>query len=168
MPNWQSVATVLAAAGIHVDPARKAEAVAGGDISAAWRVPTKTGNVFLKTGAAQDIEMFSAERAALAEIAASNTVRVPTPLALGTDGRTSLLALEGLPFSAATREVGARFGEQLAALHRVTANTHGWHRDNLIGATPQPNKRCDDWVVFYREQRLRHQLWLAGRQGYRF
>lgn len=35
--------------------------------------------------------------------------------------------------------------------------------DNTIGGTPQPNGWMDDWVGFFGEQRLGHQLTLAGR-----
>lgn len=38
----------------------------------------------------------------------------------------------------------------------------GFPVDNTIGATPQPNGWMDNWVDFYREKRLRHQLQLAG------
>lgn len=34
--------------------------------------------------------------------------------------------------------------------------------DNTIGGTPQPNGWLSDWVEFFRERRLRHQLELAG------
>lgn len=166
MPNWQSVATVLAAAGIHLDKGSRPLAIAGGDISAAWRVTTGNGPVFLKTGSAEEIGMFSAERDALAAIAATDTVKVPAPLALGTDGKSSMLALEWLHLGAATPQTGARFGQQLAALHRNTAAEFGWHCDNTIGKTPQPNRRSDNWLSFFREQRLEFQLRLAARRGY--
>ena len=38
----------------------------------------------------------------------------------------------------------------------------GFSCDNTIGATPQPNDWTRDWVTFYREKRLWHQLQLAG------
>lgn len=167
MPNWQSVATVLAAAGIYIDESRQIEAVAGGDIAAAWCVPTQQGSTFLKTAAAADIDMFSAERDALTALAATNTVKVPVPLALGTDGMTSMLALEWLTLGAVSAESGRRLGKQLAELHRNTAPVFGWWRDNTIGRTPQPNNRCNDWVEFFREYRLGQQLELAARQGHR-
>ena len=55
--------------------------------------------------------------------------------------------------------------EGLAALHRVGAGRFGWHRDNTIGSTPQPNGWDDDWVRFWRERRLGFQLDLAARSG---
>lgn len=167
MPNWQNVATVLAAAGIHTDQSRKPVSVGGGDISAAWRVATRDGFVFLKTAMASDIEMFSAERDALAVLAAGNEIRVPAPLALGSDGKTSLLALQWLELGGATEQTGRHFGRALASLHRVTAAEFGWPRSNFIGRTPQPNRRSKDWPEFFREQRLRFQLDLAARQGHR-
>ncbi len=38
----------------------------------------------------------------------------------------------------------------------------GFAVDNTIGATPQPNGWMDNWVDFFRERRLRHQLQLAS------
>ena len=38
----------------------------------------------------------------------------------------------------------------------------GFACNNTIGGTPQPNPWEDDWVAFFREHRLRHQLKLAG------
>lgn len=38
----------------------------------------------------------------------------------------------------------------------------GFAVDNTIGGTPQPNGWMDNWVEFFRERRLRHQLDLAG------
>jgi fructosamine-3-kinase len=42
------------------------------------------------------------------------------------------------------------------------AGKFGFAVDNTIGATPQPNGWMDDWVDFYRERRIRHQLQLLG------
>jgi fructosamine-3-kinase len=38
--------------------------------------------------------------------------------------------------------------------------------DNTIGSTPQKNTPRQDWVAFWREQRLGYQLQLAARQGH--
>jgi fructosamine-3-kinase len=55
-------------------------------------------------------------------------------------------------------------GDQLAALHRATESRFGWHRGNTIGSTPQSNEWHEDWIVFYRERRLRVQIDLAARR----
>ena len=47
-----------------------------------------------------------------------------------------------------------------------TAKTHGWHRDNTIGTTPQDNARTGDWAGFFRDRRIAPQLALAARNGH--
>jgi fructosamine-3-kinase len=42
------------------------------------------------------------------------------------------------------------------------AGQFGFVCDNTIGGTPQPNPWESDWVRFFREHRLRHQLKLAA------
>lgn len=42
------------------------------------------------------------------------------------------------------------------------AGKFGFAVDNTIGATPQPNGWMDNWVDFYRERRIKHQLQLLG------
>ena len=54
----------------------------------------------------------------------------------------------------------ARIPAQRIANHRC-----GFDHDNHCGATPQPNCWSDDWVTFWRERRLGHQLALARTRG---
>jgi fructosamine-3-kinase len=42
------------------------------------------------------------------------------------------------------------------------AGKFGFAVDNTIGATPQPNGWMNNWVDFYRERRIKHQLQLLG------
>ena len=55
--------------------------------------------------------------------------------------------------------------EKLAALHAVTAPRFGLERDTLIGPLPQPNPPTDDWVDFFRDQRLLYMADLAHEAG---
>ncbi len=57
-------------------------------------------------------------------------------------------------------------GAQLATLHRCSAKQFGFAQDNFIGTTVQPNTWTDDWITFWREQRLGFQLQLAAQNGY--
>ena len=59
-------------------------------------------------------------------------------------------------------------GTQLARLHKIEQPFFGWVRDNCIGSTPQPNPRNDNWVQFYQQHRLQHQLQLAASKGRSF
>lgn len=166
VPDWQ--ATYAALADIGIVPLRTGEpqSVAGGDISDAWRLPTESGPVFLKTGPIAAAEMFAAEAAGLGEICTSATLRVPRALGAGTAGPVAWLALEWLDIQPANGSADERLGQQLAAMHRCTGSAHGWHRDNTIGSTPQQNTRTTDWSQFWRDVRLHPQLELAARYGY--
>jgi len=121
---------------------------------------------FVKTGPANAIDMFEAEAEGLRELKAAGAIRVPDVIDYGVEDGEAFIAIERLSFQRATPAAESVFGEQLAALHRHTAEQHGWHRDNTIGPTPQQNPWTDDWVAFFREHRLRFQLKLAARNGY--
>lgn len=164
MADSEAITAALEQAGIR--PRGDLKALAGGDISAAFRVPTADGAIFLKVGASDALAMFSAERDALLELGRAGAVRVPRPLLADTAGDRAFLALEWLELAPADAGANRRFGTALAALHRHTADTFGWHIDNTIGSTPQPNERIDDWIAFWRERRLGHQLELAAAGGY--
>ena len=56
-------------------------------------------------------------------------------------------------------------GRALAEQHKKTFDKFGWHSDNYIGMTPQPNQWMDSWVVFFREQRLLPMLVRAEKAG---
>jgi fructosamine-3-kinase len=166
MPDWSAVYSNLQRAGVTVGESAHPQPVSGGDISAAWRLETSSGPVFLKTGPASSRDMFAAEAEGLTELAAAGAVRVPGVVAFGVEGDTAFVAIEWLSFSAPAKDTESRLGEQLAQLHRTTRDRFGWHRDNTIGLTPQHNDWSDDWVAFYREQRLGFQLRLAAENGF--
>ena len=110
--------------------------------------------------------MFAAEAEGLAELAKCGAIRVPEVLDCGIEGNQAFIEIEWLELSPATPNVEAQLGEQLAAMHRTTADRFGWHRDNTIGLTPQYNDWSDDWVAFFREHRLGFQFRLAAENGY--
>ena len=166
MPDWRGIFDDLSANGIAVDRDCQPSPVGGGDISAAWRIRIDAGSVFLKTGGPDYEDMFAAEADGLAEIAASQTLRVPQVLGTGCASASAWLALEWLELGRGSADTERRLGEGLAAMHRVVRDMHGWTRDNTIGATPQSNTQCVSWCEFYRDQRLRPQLSLAAARGY--
>lgn len=151
---------------------------------------------FLKLNDARHLPMFVAEAKGLEAIAATNTIRVPRPITHGCSGTQSYLVLEYLELSSrgdakllgeqlaalhrftsdsadvnplAAGEVNSghsRPGCSATPCHGRNATGFGFSADNFIGTTPQQNSWTDDWVTFWREQRLGFQLRLAGENGY--
>ncbi|HET7204736.1 MAG TPA: fructosamine kinase family protein [Steroidobacteraceae bacterium] len=147
---------------------RPAESVHGGSIHRCVRWPGRGGDAFLKLGPPTTLSAYEAEVEGLRALRRADALRVPGVYAVGSVGPHAILALEWLdlsPVASGEEAVQAQLGERLAAQHRVTAATFGWRRDNTIGATPQPNTPDDDWVRFFRQRRLGHQLELAATQG---
>lgn len=141
-----------------------AQAVHGGDISQAFRLSDGVRSVFVKIQPAAGLAMFETEAAGLAELAAANAVRVPQVICHGLAAGQAYLVLDYLSLGA--RGDAAQLGRQLAQQHHVSAAQFGWTRDNWIGTTPQPNAWRDDWVGFWRTQRLGFQLQRAAENGY--
>jgi len=110
--------------------------------------------------------MFQAEADGLVELRAAGEIRVPEVVDVGCMNGQAYIDLERLELEQPTHGIEKRFGEQLAALHRHARERYGWHRDNTIGPTPQHNDLVDDWVGFFREQRIGYQVRLALRNGY--
>ncbi len=165
MVVWGIVASAISDATHRPFNLRSRTPVGGGSINESFRLAGDDGSFyFLKLNDARHHAMFAAEADGLAAIAATSTLRVPRPVAHGIAGRQSYLVLEHL-------ELGSRgnahlLGEQLAALHRCTSSRFGFAQDNFIGTTPQPNTWADDWITFWRDQRLGFQLRLTAKNGY--
>lgn len=118
---------------------------------------------FVKINKANLLAMFEAESEDLFMLANARSLRVPVPLTHGLAAGESFLVMEWLDLS--RRGDGQKLGEQLAWLHRNSWHAFGWPHDNTIGGTHQVNRPANDWVQFYRNQRLRPQLELAARHG---
>jgi protein-ribulosamine 3-kinase len=164
MSDWAAIAAHIATATGQPFTPRPPRPVGGGCINSAVILSDAERTFFVKTNTAERLPMFEAEAAGLAELAASGALRVPAPVCHGRTATLGYLVLERLDLGGPTR--GALAGRQLAALHRTLAPTFGWPRNNHIGATPQPNTPTTDWVTFWRDQRLGHQLTLAAANGY--
>jgi protein-ribulosamine 3-kinase len=162
-----SVAVAISArtgARLHPQPAQRAT---GGSINECYRWESDSGPFFVKVGPAANHTMFAAEAAGLEELRQANAVRIPEVRSVGSNGTHAWLALEWIQFGPRTTAAAeSALGERLALQHRHAAAAFGWHRDNTIGRTPQPNGWAESWVAFFRERRLRYQLDLAARNGY--
>jgi protein-ribulosamine 3-kinase len=166
MPDWIQIAKHISAC-IHENfVPQRADSLSGGCINEAWCLVDDKRRFFVKLNS-QDRQtaMFSAEFAGLLALYESGAIKVPKPLCYGATKNASYLVTEYLALASGNANQ-RRLGRQLAALHRHTAAAYGWERDNTLGTTPQPNGQAIDWIEFWRERRLGHQLQLAARNGY--
>lgn len=165
MTNWETIELDISAKlGIPFKSSR-ASSVGGGCINAAFILKSGTTRVFVKLNDAAKEDMFAAEAEGLQEIIQSNSLRAPHPLCWGRSQNQSYIAMEYISLTGHQAEAVVQLGRELAAMHRYTAESFGWHRDNTIGSTLQPNPQNPDWVNFYQQQRLGFQLKLAEQAG---
>lgn len=139
-------------------------AAGGGCINHAARLDTSAGAYFLKWNAHPLADQFAREAEGLTALADSGSpLVVPRPVCHRppAGGVPGFLVTEYLPPGRRIADFDQRLGEGLAALHRATAPRFGFAHDNYCGLTPQPNGWLDDWLEFWRERRLRHQVRLA-------
>ena len=105
-----------------------------------------------------------------------DTLRIPKVYNYGdyTTGKGSFLVMEYL--NLAGRSDDKALGKAIARMHLSPATAEagnpdkafGFPVDNTIGGTPQPNpwtktnSRTNEWIEFFRDHRIGHQLDLAG------
>ncbi len=105
--------------------------------------------------------MFSSEFEALRRLSDADAIRVPAPVACGEEFIVMEAFQEGPPCADWQQQTG----RQLAHLHQATVHVQfGFDFDNYLGTTPQPNLWTDDWLSFWRDQRLGWQLELYSRK----
>ncbi|AHE99610.1 fructosamine kinase family protein [Thioalkalivibrio paradoxus] len=166
MEPWiEAVSNLIATQTGQPFDASRPRGAGGGSISQGFVLAGRDGRrFFVKRNQLRLRPMFKAEAAGLTELARCSDLRIPGALGVVAEGTACFLVLEHLELGGPAD--GARLGEGVAALHRITAREFGWQMDNFIGSTPQPNApRTDDWAEFFREQRLAHQRQLAGQNG---
>ncbi len=172
MINWKQIGdNISAATQVHFSITQTTQ-LGGGNSNEAWQLKgvselhkqRSETHYFVKLNTVNRGEMFAAESAGLAAMAATQTVRVPHTITHGLTDQHSFLVLEY--FNLASHGDSSLLGTQLAAMHGTHAEQFGWTRDNTIGVTPQHNNWSSDWISFWREQRLGFQLELAAHNGY--
>ncbi len=81
-------------------------------------------------------------------------------------GSDKLLLMEFVEGSSRfSRGAERHAAELLATLHDITAESYGHERDTLIGSLNQPNPPTENWVEFFREQRLMYVARVAHEAG---
>jgi fructosamine-3-kinase len=165
MKKWKGIVQHIEEATGKAFSVNYTSALSGGSINAAFMLSDEKGQqYFVKTNKPGQKAMFVAEVAGLKVLAESETLKVPKPICCGGNQDRSYIVTEYLSLKGRADQTS--LGEQLAAMHRHTTDYFGWQINNTIGGTPQLNAQQDDWVAFWREQRLGYQLQLAAKNGY--
>lgn len=140
--------------------------VSGGSINQAYRISEGQQHYFVKLNQAIKGAMFEAEALGLKEMHESQSIRVPQPLGWGTADHQSYIIMEWIPLGQGDSQAWSTMGQQLAKMHRQSHEQgFGWHQNNTIGDTPQPNVWMGAWGNFFAEQRIGYQVRLAQRHG---
>lgn len=153
---------------VTLEPTRGGGASGGGGATTTAVQDAASGTRYFVKAARHGQDMLQAEYLGVKEMAETNTIRVPTPIAFGVykNNNQAFAVFEYLEFCGGGSQY--ELGQRLAQMHRHTApeGKFGFHVDNTIGATPQPNLPWkDDWVDFWLEHRLGHMLKLTGNAG---
>ncbi|MDD5462688.1 MAG: fructosamine kinase family protein [Methylococcales bacterium] len=164
--NWKAVSEQIELAAGQPFNVESVHPLAGGDINSAFWLQACDQSYFVKLNRADLAAMFEAEFVGLQELEKTQTIRVPSPVACGQTGEHSFLVLEHVEFGCSNKLSDHLLGQQLAQMHQRRQPYFGWHRDNTIGSTLQINHKNNDWLTFWREQRLGMQLQLAAENGY--
>jgi len=139
--------------------------VLGGDINTAYRLSTKKHRYFVKINNDKSaLSMFLAEKNGLDLLRRTlGVAHVPHVLTVGSANDNGFLLMRWLESrDSQNNTTQEALGRTLASLHRKRAKRFGLEYDNFIGKLPQMNKQSDDWATFFRDQRLKRQLAIAG------
>ncbi len=104
---------------------------------------------------------FQIEYDSLLLLAHSKTLRVPSPLIFA----ESFLVMEYISRGQKAADWQEQMGRKLALLHQHTQQEkYGFYCDNYLGTTLQINTWNDDWLSFWRVNRLESQFKLFSQQ----
>lgn len=130
----------------------------GGCINDSQIVTLKDGRqFFVKTNPESKTHpgLFEAEYDALLLLAEPSVIHVPKPIACSDDFIVIETFIEGAPAA----DWQEQMGRNLAELHIATKTERfGFDKDNYLGMSKQINSWQDNWLSFWREQRLGLQL----------
>lgn len=153
--------------------------VAGGDINLSFIVSGKkprtkpqsteqnTAQYFVKINEKSHYPLLETERENLLKIKQLSSLHCPTPICLATTLDKSFLVLSFEDLTPPENEhCYYDLGVALAQMHLSTKHGQfGWHRDNYIGKTLQPNQWQTNWRTFFAEQRIGWQLQLLAEKS---
>jgi protein-ribulosamine 3-kinase len=141
--------------------------VGGGSINDTYQVVVDDRTkFFLKVNSATKYPgLFQKEKHGLEFLDKQKQLRVPAVIACDEIDAHQILLLQWIDGGLRTEPLWKKFGEQLASLHHVTRLSFGFEENNYMGALPQLNDDCNNWIDFFVRCRLQPQIELARING---
>jgi protein-ribulosamine 3-kinase len=131
------------------------QAVGGGSINDTYKATLNQHNFFVKVNSAAKFpQLFQKEVSGLEFIHQQKIFRVPKIIENTIVEDQQVLVLEWIDSGIRTDKFWKKFGEQLAALHKVSNEYFGFAEDNYMGSVVQINNFLPDWISFFIQQRL--------------
>lgn len=170
---WTQIASQISNVTGQTFEIKNRQSVSGGCINQGYVLLGNNSTYFVKLNQASQVQMFEAEALGLQQMLATQTLRVPQPICVGTVADFAYIVLEWLEIGGSNHtESWAVMGRKLAAMHRCTppklVRMFGWNQNNTIGSTAQINTWTSDWAEFFAEYRLGYQFKLARTRGGNF
>jgi len=144
----------------------KSQSVSGGSINRAAKITTNCGDMFLKWNTNAPDDFFEKEADGLKRLATARTaLRIPDVISSGkpVNSRPGFLLMEFIEEGRSGNSF--EFGQNLAKLHQTGIDQFGLDTDNYIGSLPQSNRRHDEWIDFFVEERINPQIQMAVDSG---
>ncbi len=166
MTHWQHIAEHISQTLNKPFQIQQHKSIGGGSINSAYQVTGDDARLyFIKLNTASLEFMFQVEFDSLIELLQVGTIQIPRPVCFGTAGSESYLVLEHIAMTSHGDQ--QQLGYALAQMHKITTAQYGWHQNNIIGSTPQSNRAHNDWLTFWREERLLPQIKMLYDKGYK-
>jgi protein-ribulosamine 3-kinase len=144
----------------------ESRAMGGGCINEAFTLKTTAGKFFIKYNSASAFPfMFEKEAEGLKILANTNTIAIPEVIGTSETGKIAYLIIKYIESGKLTSGFWNEFGTKLANLHRNTIDYYGLDTDNYIGSLVQSNKKHQEFIEFFIEERLEPQLKKARNKG---
>ena len=129
--------------------------IGGGSINETYRISFGDGSIFCKLNSVSKFpQLFQTECLGLELIGRQGLIKTPAVIDCFEQDDTQVLLLEWIQPGKRTEAFWKTFGEQLAALHYVSADCFGLHEDNYMGSVPQSNHQHKTWIEFFATKRL--------------
>lgn len=162
---YERLLTLLQFDDIHPTQIQK---VSGGDINDSYQVQTQDGTwLFVKINFPnQPIDILVAESDGLEMMGKAGIINIPSDVNLRIHQSDAALIMPFYnPGNTPQPSEWMVFFENLGRMHLLT-NEYFGGRDNFIGTLPQINRPRNNWIPFFRENRLQPHFTQAMDNGY--